>query len=72
MNGLRKLFSVLFTSRRTIEFDDPDLTARFEAAKDRLHNAQSDFARVITEVLDQNERLRTRNGPHGTHPRARP
>lgn len=69
MSKLGKFFAVLFRGQ-TIERPDDALTEQFEATKARLDAAQSDFARVVREVLDQNERLRSRNVPPPPNPRA--
>lgn len=69
MNRWRKFFAVLLRGQAPDRPDDA-LSAEFEAAQVRLHNAQSDFARVVREVLDQNERLRSRNAEHRQNPRA--
>ncbi len=60
MSNVRKFFAVLF-GKAPVEAGDDPLSEEFEAARARLHTAQSDFSRVVREVLEQNERLRARD-----------
>jgi transcription termination factor NusB len=64
MSTIQKLFSILVGRRSVALADDDELSEAFKAATQRLNTAQSDFERVVKEVLDQNERLRARHADH--------
>lgn len=68
MSKLGQFFTVLFRGRAMIDRPGAELSADFAAASARLDAAQSDFARVVREVLDQNERLRAYDAKRSRNP----